>query len=126
MAYAAKKGSLPVLQYCTPSQLAIDPTYQRDLDRNSLRMIDRIAREWDWGLCQPLVVASRPGGSYYVIDGQHRLEAARLRGDIEQLPCVILYPGDPADEAATFVKLNQERRPLTAFALWNGALCAGD
>lgn len=126
MAYATPKGSLPVLQYCTPAQLAIDPLYQRELDHHSRRMIARIAREWDWGLCQPLVVASRPGGALYVIDGQHRLAAARERGDIQQLPCVLLYPGDAAAEAATFVKLNQERRPLTAFALWNGALCAGD
>lgn len=126
MTYTAPRGSLPVLQYCTPAQLAIDTSYQRELDRDSRHMIDRIAREWDWGLCQPLVVACREPGVYFVIDGQHRLAAARQRGDIAQLPCVVLYPGDRAAEAATFVKLNAERRPLTAFALWNAALCAGD
>lgn len=123
---APAKGSLPVLQYCVPSQLAVDPLYQRELDGASRRLIGEIARGWDWNLFQPLVVARRHDGSMYVVDGQHRLEAARMRGDIGQLPCVIFHPGDAADEAQVFVELNQRRRPLTAYALYNGALVAGD
>ncbi len=122
----APKGALPVLQYCTPDQLQVDPKYQRELDADSFRLIDRIAANWDWGLCQPLVVARRADLSLFVVDGQHRLQAAKQRGDIAQLPCVIFQPAGPEDEAATFVALNQERRPLTPFALWNAALAAGD
>lgn len=125
-ALATPRGTLPVLQYCLPSQLKVDPLYQRELDSKSQRLIRDIAEQWDWSLCQPLVVASRRDGSLFVVDGQHRLEAARHRGDIAQLPCVIVHPADPADEAAAFVALNQRRRPLTAFAMYNGALAAGD
>jgi hypothetical protein len=83
-------GSLPVLQYCSPDQLLIDESYQRSLEAaNSQTLIRRIAMHWDWGLCQPLFVARRADGSLYVVDGQHRLEAAKLRGDIWQLPCVV-------------------------------------
>lgn len=124
--YAEQKGTMPILQFCTPKQLQIDRSYQRDLDENSRALIGRIARGWDWSLFQPLVVARRTDGSMYVVDGQHRLEAAKLRGDIQQLPAVILHPADPADEAAVFVQLNQQRRPLTAYALFNAALAAGD
>ncbi len=124
--YPAAKGSLPVLQYCVPAQLAVDTLYQRDLDGVSRRLISDIARGWDWNLFQPLVVARRHDGTMYVVDGQHRLEAARLRGDIAQLPCVIFHPSDPADEAQVFVELNQRRRPLTAYALFNASLAAGD
>jgi ParB-like chromosome segregation protein Spo0J len=48
-----------------------------------------------------------------VVDGQHRLAAATLRGDIAHLPCVItsLMP-TLGDEAAAFVALNQNRKPL--------------
>lgn len=123
---APKKGSLPVLQYCTPAQLAVDPSYQRELDASSHKLIAAIAAGWDWNLFQPLVVAQRLDRSLWVVDGQHRLEAARLRGDVEQLPCVIFMPGDPADEAEVFVQLNTKRRPLSAYALFNAGLAAGD
>lgn len=126
MNLAPQKGTLPVLQYCRPSQLAVDPTYQRELDAASRSLIQRIARGWDWNLFQPLVVARRPDNSLWVVDGQHRLEAARIRNDVDQLPCVIFHPADPTDEAAVFVELNQARRPLTPFALYNAAIAAGD
>lgn len=126
MKLAPQRGTLPVLQYCPPAQLAIDPLYQRQLDQRSQQLIWRIAAGWDWNLFQPLVVARRPDGELFVVDGQHRLEAAKLRGDIQQLPCVIFSSSAAADEAEVFVKLNQERRPLTAFALYNAALATGD
>lgn len=124
--FAAPRGALPVLQYCTPDQLRVDPTYQREIDQRSRQLIAHIAQGWDWSLFQPLVVARRHDQSLYVVDGQHRLRAAQMRGDIAQLPCVIFYPGDPAEEAAVFVDLNQNRRPLTAYALYNAALASGD
>jgi hypothetical protein len=120
-------GSLPVLQYCAPEQLLIDESYQRSLDAEpSQALIRRIATKWDWGFCQPLFVARRPDGGLYVVDGQHRLAAAVLRGDIAQLPCVVSH-FDSADlEAAAFVALNQQRRPLSAIDLFKAALTAGD
>jgi hypothetical protein len=125
-AYAPQKGTPPVLQFCAPAQLAVDRTYQRELDAGSHQLIGRIAAGWDWNLFQPLVVAQRQDRSLWVVDGQHRLEAARLRGDVAHLPCVIFHPGEASDEAAVFVELNQARRPLTPYALYNGALAAGD
>jgi hypothetical protein len=120
-------GTMPVLQYCTPDQLLIDEGYQRTLLTGpSQTLIRRIAQFWDWGLCQPLMVARRQDGELYVVDGQHRLEAARLRGDIFQLPCVVAAYASAADEAASFVALNQQRRPLSALDLFKAALAAGD
>lgn len=120
-------GSLPVLQYCAPEQLLVDEAYQRSLEAsNSVTLIRRIAMHWDWGLCQPLFVARRDDGKLYVVDGQHRLEAAKLRADIWQLPCVVTSFETSADEAAAFVALNQQRRPLTQLDLFKAALAAGD
>ena len=120
-------GSLPVLQYCSPDQLSIDESYQRSLEsENSRTLIRKIAMYWDWGLCQPLFVARRSDGKLYVVDGQHRLAAAKLRGDIWQLPCVVTHFDSAADEAASFVALNQQRRPLTQVELFKAALSAGD
>lgn len=51
-------GTLPVLQYCAPDQLKVDESYQRSLETGpSQTLIRRIAIHWDWGLCQPLIVA---------------------------------------------------------------------
>ena len=124
-------GTLPVLQYCTPDQLEVDPAYQRGLDSGpSQALIRRIAVHWDWGLCQPLIVARRggpgSGQALFVVDGQHRLAAAKLRGDIHQLPCVVASYADAADEAACFVALNQQRRPLGRLVVFKAELAAGD
>jgi hypothetical protein len=120
-------GVIPALQYMLPAQLKVDPTYQRSLETGpSISLIRRIAMHWNWDLCQPLVVARRDNGDLFVIDGQHRLEAARLRGDIAQLPAVVVQYASPADEAASFVHLNQQRRPLTTLDVHRAAVAAGD
>jgi len=120
-------GTLPVLQYCAPEQLQIDSDYQRSLETGqSQGLIRRIAVHWDWGLCQPLIVARRADGGLYVVDGQHRLAAAKLRGDIWQLPCVVSSYRNAAEEAACFVALNQQRRPLGRLDVFKAALAAGD
>ncbi len=122
-------GRMPTLQFCRPVELRIDPSYQRDTGNGqSQTLIRRIAQHWNWDLCQPLVVARRVDliERLFVIDGQHRLEAARLRGDIDQLPCVIVNYDSAADEAASFVHLNQQRRPLTKIDLFKAAVASED
>ena len=121
-------GRLPTLQFILVGELQVDPEYQRSLEaRSSQRLIRRVAQHWNWDLCQPLVVARRPdGGGLFVIDGQHRLQAAKLRGDIAQLPCVVVEYASAADEAASFVHLNQERRPLSKLDLFKAAVASGD
>ncbi len=123
-------GNMPVMQFLRPSDLRIDPSYQRSAaGGDSQTLIRRIAQRWNWDLCLPLVVARRQGmigPVYFVIDGQHRLEAARVRGDIDQLPCVVLTYESVADEAANFVALNQQRKPLTKLDIFKAAIASGD
>lgn len=120
-------GTLPVLQYLLPEQLLIDPQYQRTLDSDaSQALVCGIAQHWNYDLCQPLVVARRADGKLYVIDGQHRLAAAKLRGDIPQLPAQVLHYANVQDEAASFVLLNQQRKPLTRLDLFKAAVASGD
>jgi hypothetical protein len=124
--FLAPRGAPPVLQNLSLSQLEIDPTYQRAVDKAGTALINRIARAWDWSLCQPLVVARRPTGEMFVIDGQHRLRAARARGDIPWLPCVVVDHATPASEASSFVALNAQRRPLSPLALFKADLASGN
>lgn len=122
-------GRMPVLQFCAPTELRVDPAYQRGtLGGESQTLIRRIAQNWNWDLCQPLVVARRQDflERLFVIDGQHRLEAARLRGDIAQLPCVIVEYDSAAEEAAAFVELNQQRRPLSKLDIFRASVASGE
>lgn len=120
-------GTPPVLEWIAPGDLQVDPSYQRSLGaESSLTLIRRIASYWDWGLCQPLSVARRADGSRWVVDGQHRWGAARMRGDIAHLPCVVTTYATRAEEAAAFVALNKERRALGAVDVFRAQLAAGD
>lgn len=120
-------GNLPALQWALASQLQVDASYQRSLDNGpSAALVRKIAQHWNWDLCQPLVVSRRGDGAMYVIDGQHRLAAARLRGDITQLPCVVVDYASAADEAASFVHLNQQRRPLSRLDVFRAAVASED
>lgn len=123
----APLGSPPTLEWRAVGELLIDPTYQRSVDTGpSQSLIRKIAMFWDWGLCQPLAVSRRPDGALTIVDGQHRASAAKLRGDIPHLPCVITSYRSAGDEAAAFVALNQLRRPLSALDLFKAAVAAED
>jgi hypothetical protein len=120
-------GSPPTLEFRPVGELLIDPVYQRSIETGaSQTLIRKIAMFWDWGYCQPLAVSRRPDGALAIVDGQHRWEAAKLRGDIPHLPCVITSYASAGDEAAAFVALNQLRRPLSAIDLFKAAVSAED
>jgi hypothetical protein len=120
-------GSPPSLEFRMLAELNVDETYQRSLETEpSTRLIRKIAQFWDWAYCQPLVVSRRADGTLMVVDGQHRLAAATLRSDIAHLPCVITSYANAGDEAAAFVALNQNRKPLQPLDLFKAALVAED
>lgn len=120
-------GDPPSLEWLAVGRLLIEPAYQRATDGDkSRRIIAGMVREWNWALCQPLVASRRHDGSIYVIDGQHRLEGAKKRGDIPHLPCTVLPALDHAGEAAAFVALNTKRQALSQTDVFAGMLAAGD
>jgi hypothetical protein len=119
-------GDPPAIQWVGVGQLLIEPSYQRAADsRQSQRMIGTIAANWDWRLCQPLMV-SRRADALWVIDGQHRLLAARARGDLPHLPCSVASYDDAAQEAEVFVRANQGRKALTVLDLFRASCASGD
>lgn len=120
-------GSPPSLEFVPVWSIGVDASYQRSVENDqSQKFIRAIARDWDWSLCLPLKLARRDDGSVWAVDGQHRLSAAKLRGDIPHLPCVIGRYPTSADEAAAFVALNRARRPLNGTELFVASLAAND
>lgn len=90
--------------------LLIDHSYQRD--RKSTKNIQDYAKSWSWYACGALSVVNR-SGKFYVIDGQHRLEAALLRKDIDKLPCILFQSDGIKDEAKRFLEANNKRSAVT-------------
>jgi hypothetical protein len=120
-------GQKPALRWLRLDEMFVDHSYQRSLaEPQSQTLIRQIAVFWNWELCQPLTIAKRPNGALMIVDGQHRHAAAKLRGDIETLPCIVSTYATAGDEAAAFVALNKNRRALTALDLFKAALAAND
>lgn len=119
-------GTPPSIEWVLVNDLIVDGEYQRSIEsETSRRLIAAIAAHWDWRLCMPLAVSRRDDGRY-VIDGQHRLAAAKMRPDIPHLPCCIASYDGPADEAAMFVAANRARRAINRLDDFHAALVAGD
>lgn len=106
--------SLPV------SELVIDKAYQRPI-RSKIKVM--IAR-WDYELCDAVLVSYRDG-KFYVVDGQHRVEAARRVG-VKMLACQLLEGLTQTDEAKRFVAQNTSSSTLSPYDLFNAHLVLGD
>lgn len=120
-------GLRPSLENCRLSDLKVDAGYQRSTDNDSSKaLIRRIAVDWDWRVFNPLTVSRRSDGTLWVVDGQHRLAAARLRKDMFDIPCVVTSYDSRADEARTFVTMNIQRRAMGALDLFRAALATSD
>lgn len=124
--YGRPLGVPPTIEWVAVDCLLIDPDYQRSIESSSSRrLIASIAARWDWRLCMPLAVSRRAAGKF-VIDGQHRLAAAKLRGDLPHLPCCVAEYESLADEAGMFVAANRARRAISRLDDFHAALVAGD
>jgi hypothetical protein len=113
-------------QFVLVEALEVDDTYQRSIEAGtSKKLVATIAENWDWRLCLPLLV-SRRGGRLFVIDGQHRKEAADLRGDIHSLPAVVFDLDGPQAEAELFIQANRSRRAMGKLDDFHAAVVAGN
>src|SRR6516225_4597931 len=97
------------------------PEYQREV---SWPRIKRGAAAFDWHLFGTLYVSYR-APDYYVVDGRHRLEMARLVPDIDLIPCIGFDFDGPEHEAEVFVKLQLLRKPLITRDMHAAELLAG-
>lgn len=112
------------LKYVHKSTLLIDHSYQRELNDSKRQ---RIASKFNWAAFGVLVAARRKDGKLYLIDGQHRLAAARSRTDIRDVPVVIFDLEDSiAAEAQDFLVTNKDRRALTGLESFRALISVGD
>ena len=104
--------------------LKVDYTYQRDTISSS--RIAKITQEWNWTKVGRLVVSKRASGEYFVVDGQHRLLAAKQRSDVRMLPCIVYKFATFEEEALAFRDINCNRGPVSAYHQFRASLAGGD
>lgn len=76
--------------------------------------VERMLAAWDPLVLTPLLVSARPDGGYEVVDGHHRLEALRLRGE-GCVPVTIVPPLSVPERAELVHRIDAARpRPLHA------------
>lgn len=116
------KDSPGALKMLHKDVLQIHPAYQRDV---ILPKVTEITANWSWVGCGAIVVGER-GGDFWVIDGQHRVLAAKRRSDISALPCVVFQTEGVRQEAIAFLDLNAGRKPITSIGKFKAMIAAGD
>lgn len=102
------------------SELRIDTAYQRTLRKKALRM----AAAWDYEKCDALTVSYRDD-VFYIIDGQHRYEAAK-RNNVYFLPCQIYTGLTQHQEAEKFVESNTNVSLLSPYDTYRANILIGD
>lgn len=110
------------LQMLHKDVLQIHPAYQRDVIPSKVK---EITAAWSWVAAGAIVVGER-GGEYWVIDGQHRVVAAKRRSDITRLPCIVFRTHDVKQEAAAFLDVNTGRKPVTSIGKFKAMIARGD
>tara|TARA_Y100000310_G_scaffold29459_1_gene27934 strand:+ start:66 stop:815 length:750 start_codon:yes stop_codon:yes gene_type:complete len=120
-------GAAPKLAWLALDDLIVDEKYQRSAGRkDSLTLIRRMAEGFCWRDFQPPTVTAGLNGHYVIIDGQHRVEAARLHPMIKKVPCYIVEAPDIKDQAKGFIAINRDRIRVHTLNVHHAALVAGD
>lgn len=122
-----KYGYIPSMEWLPIDALVIDHSYQRTItSRRSQKNIKQIIKNFQWRKFTPVVVSKNEDETYSVIDGQHRLEAAKVLGDIDELPCYIVDSDDTREQARSFVSINRDRVSMNPFNLHKSLAASGE
>ena len=105
------------------SRLTSGLPYQRPVDEKE---VDRLIREWDDRLLEPLTVSFRDG-RFNVVDGQHRIAAMvkKNSGREVMVPCKVYSGLSYEEEAALCYKLDKAKRRLSLSQSTNALVESG-
>jgi hypothetical protein len=102
-------------------QLNVDHSYQRQLDQ---ALVERVLRDWDVLATDPVFISKRANGSLWIVNGQHRCAAAKLKGESEMIAFV--YTGLSRKQEAQLRLLSNNSRPDTSLERFQGQVVAGN
>lgn len=122
-----KYGDIPTFAWLDIDKLRTESKYQRDTQSRASRTnISKIVEDFSWNKFTPITVCSNKDGTFNIIDGGHRTEAARQLGDIQQLPCWVIHDAPVEEQSADFVDINKNRVVVNPFQIFYAQALAGD
>lgn len=116
-------GMVGTDEWLVASEIGVDMQYQRPLNMGHVR---KIVREFNLKAFGVLLVSERANGTYWIIDGQHRLAAVKAlgRGDM-RLPCHVYRNLSVAEEAEIF-HMQTQRKGIQPVDRFRAQLFSGD
>lgn len=111
----------PKVWLVEPASLKVEPAYQRDLSKRSIRLIRKIVTGFDWTKFKLPIVDE----GLNIIDGQHTAIAAATHPRIKEIP-VLVVPAERIEKrAASFVSHNRDRINMTPAQVFHAEYAAG-
>lgn len=117
----ASNTSPRVVRTIPVATLNIDHSYQRP----ATKKMEAIGGAWNDSLVGYPVLSQREDGSYWIIDGQHRLGGARLAGK-QNIECDVRSGLTLEEEAKLFDELNGQRSHVQAIDRYKARLFYND
>jgi hypothetical protein len=118
-------GDKPELRWLPVDCLSVDNRYQRTLNtRAGRKLVAEIVANFAWSAFQA-ILATPAGAGWLIVDGQHRVEAARQLG-IAEVPAVVVTSVSVVEQALAFVTANKQRVAVNNYALHHAAVVGGD
>jgi len=120
---------MPIFEWVKPTDLFVDPAYQRDVSEKGLKQIRRIIADFDWTKFKPPICsyAELDGQTILkVLDGQHTAIAAASNPHVTTIPVMIVEAEETTAQARAFIGQNTERLGVTHLQLHQAALAAAD
>lgn len=112
-----------VLRDVPYNELVIDANYQREYKPGWAR---HIAENMDADMFEPIKVARRPNGRFYIFDGQHRYHALGLLGYTSKhtVQCLVFESSGGRDEGDRFL-ISNTTKPVSALCKFRIAVNTG-
>lgn len=112
-----------VIRRIPVKDIGSDMRYQRQVSAR----VKRIASEYDENKLGVIVVSQREDGTYWVIDGQHRVQATlQKKGENATLLALVYYGMTPKDEAVMFATQHDNVKAPTKGEFFKAQMFAGN
>ena len=116
-------GNPPTRRRLPLSAIDIDMSYQRDFRPSRVK---EIADKFEPGACGDLLISQRKNGKYYVVDGNHRLQALRMpKLNAKEWTCNIYTGISIKDEAKMWELRNSKRKCMVSGEQFKARLLQG-
>ncbi|WP_305970883.1 MULTISPECIES: DUF6551 family protein [unclassified Mameliella] len=112
------------MTFLPTADLQIHPAYQRKISRVGMKRITQIITGFTWARFGALCVARDDDGTLWVVDGQHRMIAARAL-QLTAVPCVI-STATLQKQAGDFEGINTTRTTVASIDRFRARVVQGD